>query len=251
VYITGSAPAGGAPDTVTFAVRSPAYFAASALRERLEEGGIPVSGAIRVIRDSLEAMSFAAPAGEVRRTIGHVVSGPMADIVAAILRPSQNWIAEHVLKTLGATFGGQGTWAAGLDVERRYLIDTAQIDSTAFFLRDASGLSVQNLLTPRAIVELLEHSQAAPWGHVFRQALPAPGMDESTLENRLPGFEERLRAKTGTITHVNSLAGFLTTDDRREVTFSIMTNASGTPSAAIRRGIDRIVEAIAKHGRRP
>jgi D-alanyl-D-alanine carboxypeptidase/D-alanyl-D-alanine-endopeptidase (penicillin-binding protein 4) len=70
-------------------------------------------------------------------------------------------------------------------------------------------------------------------------------MEESTLETRLQPFADRLRAKTGTITHVNTLAGFLTTDDGRELTFSIMTNASGAPSAAVRRAIDRIVQALA------
>ncbi|MGH7502638.1 MAG: D-alanyl-D-alanine carboxypeptidase/D-alanyl-D-alanine endopeptidase [Longimicrobiales bacterium] len=245
-------------DTLTLAVTSPAHFAALALRDMFERAGIPVTGAVRVVRDSLEAArlrpvigDFAAAlalqpdAPRAFREIGRVRSPTLDSVVAGILRPSQNWIAEQLLKMLGATYGGEGTWSAGIDVERRFLIDRAAIDSTAFYLRDASGLSVQNLLTPAATVRLLEFVRAQPWAGVYADALPSPGMDESTLENRLEPLADRLRAKTGTITHVNSMAGFLTTVDGRDLTFSIMTNASGVPSAAVRRGIDRIVQALA------
>ncbi len=114
--------------------------------------------------------------------------------------------------------------------------------------RNVAGLSVQNLLTPETIVRLLEHARGQPWGEAFREALPAAGMAGSTLEGRLPELGDRLRAKTGTVTHVNSLSGYLVGNDGQEMTFSIMTNASGRSAAAVRRGMDRIIRALANGG---
>ena len=131
-------------------------------------------------------------------------------------------------------------------MERRYLIDVARIDSTAFSLRDGSGLSAQNLLSPRATLLLLEHARQTPWGQQYHAALPAPGMRGGTLSTRLAGLESKLVAKTGTIANVNSLSGYLQTLDGRELTFSIYSNASGRASADIRRAIDRIVNTLAR-----
>ena len=246
VGLTGTVPLGTA-DTLRLAVTSPADYAGRALRSRLESGGIRVSGAVRVVRDT----ALVSGAGVRYREVGRIRSPPLAEVVAGILRPSQNWIAEQLLKTLGAELRGAGTWEAGIDVERRYLIDRAGIDSMSFVLRDASGLSVQNLLTPEAIVRLLEHARSQPWGEVFRDALPSPDMAASTMEGRLTELGDRLRAKTGTVTHVNSLSGYLVREDGRELTFSIMTNASGRSSASVRRGMDRIVRALAHRGDPP
>jgi len=249
VVVRGSV-APGAADTTRLAVTSPARFAGRALEWALRNRGVTVDGDVRVVRDSTEAAAIRSRlyAGLTRTT--DVQSPPLIDVVAGILRPSQNWIAEILLKTLGAERRGSGGWDTGLEVERRYLIDTAGIDSTGFFLRDASGLSAQNLVTPETLVALLDHARAQPWGDRFVRALPEPGMDDSTLENRLRQLDGRLRAKTGSITNVNALSGYLTTVAGRVLTFSILTNGSGVPSAAVRRGIDRIVLAIAEGGTR-
>ncbi|MGQ0813818.1 MAG: D-alanyl-D-alanine carboxypeptidase, partial [Gemmatimonadota bacterium] len=84
------------------------------------------------------------------------------------------------------------------------------------------------------------------WGQQYHAALPTPGMRGGTLSARLSGLESRLAAKTGTIANVNSLSGYLRTADGRDLTFSIMTNASGKSSAQMRRGIDVLVQALAR-----
>jgi D-alanyl-D-alanine carboxypeptidase/D-alanyl-D-alanine-endopeptidase (penicillin-binding protein 4) len=200
---------------------------------------------VRVVNDSVTARttraSFANPSPLITWE-----SAPVKAIVAGILKPSQNWIAEQLLRTLGARFGGAGSWSNGIRVERRYLIDVAHVDSAGISLRDGSGLSAQNLLSPRATLQLLEHARQSSWGADYRAALPAPGMRGATLSNRLQGLETRVAAKTGTIANVNSLSGYLRTVDNRDITFAIYTNASGRPSAEVRRAIDQIVNALAK-----
>ena len=235
----------GKADSSWIAVPDPAAFAAQSLQSALAKRGILTSGVVHVARDSAAARGLRAPFTD-RDTAVVWTSVPMREIVAAILKPSQNWIAEQLLRTLGARLRGEGSWSAGLNVERRYLIDVVRIDSLAFSLRDASGLSAQNLLSPRATITLLEHARAAPWAADFRAALPTPGMQGGTLSNRLAGLESRLAAKTGTIANVNSLSGYLRTADNRDLTFVIYTNGSGRASGEVRRGIDRLVHALAR-----
>jgi len=244
VFIRGRVPAGKA-DTSRLAVTSPARYAGRAIAWALRERGIRVDGEVLVQRDSARAMQLREQLYAGYERVAIVRSPPLRDVVAAILRPSQNWIAEQLLKTLGAEKRGSGGWSTGLDVERRWMIDEAGIDSTGFFLRDASGLAPQNLLSAAAIVSLLEHARTASWGDLYRDALPEPGMKESTLENRLLPLRGRLRAKTGSLTNVSTLSGYLNADDGRLLIFSIMTNGSGVSQAAAGRGADRIVEAIA------
>ena len=239
VVVYGSISPTGA-DSSWIAQPDPERYAAQALIVALGRRQIEVTGTIRIIYSPAEAAAL-PPA----RTVMTWTSPPMKEIIAGILKPSQNWIAEQVLKTLGYMKGQGGTWRAGLDVERRYLIDVVKIDSTAFSLADASGLSAQNLLSPHAIVMLLEHARNSPWGADYKAALPVPG-GSGTLSSRLSGLETRVAAKTGTISNVNSLSGYLTVANGRTVTFSVMTNASGRAASQMRRGIDVLVQALAR-----
>jgi serine-type D-Ala-D-Ala carboxypeptidase/endopeptidase (penicillin-binding protein 4) len=245
VVVRGTVPAGHA-DTSRLAVTSPANFAARALEYALRTRGVRIDGGIRIVRDSVEAAALHARLATNSRQVALAASPPLGDVVAGILRPSQNWIAEQLLKTLGAEQRGRGSWDTGLDVERRWLIDRAGIDSTSFFLRDASGLSPQNLLSPATLVALFAYARRTAWADTYYEALPEPGMPESTLENRLLELKGRLRAKTGSITNVNTLSGYVTARSGRVFIFSIMTNGTGVASAAVRRGMDRIVTAIAE-----
>lgn len=183
------------------------------------------------------------PDGGMAIRVATWTSPPLADIVAGLLKPSQNWIAETLLKTLGARLEGEGSWTAGIRAEYHYLFDVVGIDSAAVYLRDGSGLSAQDLVTPNAVVQLLRFVDQQPWGDVYRQGMAEPGQ-EGTLQHRLEALEGRLHAKTGTIRHVNALSGYLTADDGRRLAFSILTNASGIPSGNVRAAIDGIVEAM-------
>lgn len=243
VFITGRIAVDAGADTSTLAVTRPERYAAGVLAEALARAGVTVAG-LEIVHDSVAATGLRA-AGTL---VHEIVSPPMRDIVAAILQPSQNWIAEQVLKTLGAVYRGNGSWDAGLEVEREYLVGTAGLDSLSFSLRDASGLSAQNLLAPEAIVRLLAHARTQPWADDYRAGMAQPGLRQSTLANRLRALEGRMFAKTGTIANVNSLSGYLVAADGRELLFSILTNGSGRPSGAVRAGIDRIAEMIAAEG---
>jgi D-alanyl-D-alanine carboxypeptidase/D-alanyl-D-alanine-endopeptidase (penicillin-binding protein 4) len=227
----------------------PAQLAGREFVTALERRGVRVEGGVRVVRDTGEAEMLLGARPDTGSSSSRLLatwsSAPLTEIVAAILKPSQNWVAEQLLKTLGAERGEGGSWSEGLEVERRYLIDVVGIDSAAVWLSDGSGLSVQNLLTPHAIVQLLDHARQRPWGTAYLQAMAQPG-ESGTLEMRLTDLEGRLFAKTGSVTHVNTLSGYLRSDTGRELLFSILTNASGWPASEVRRAMDRIVRAVAE-----
>lgn len=251
VFVKGRIAAGASPDTMSLAVIDPNLYAARALAAALRRQGITLDGDIVVLHDSAAAAVWQEGADPPYRTVATRLSPPLAEIVAALLKPSQNWMAEQLLKTLGAQTVGEGSWRTGLAAERQYLVDTVGLDSLAFHLRDGSGLSAQDLLTPAAFVQLLAYVRRQPWGETFRFALAEPGVAKSTLEHRLSGLEGRIYAKTGTIANVNSLSGYVISDSGRELIFSILTNGSGLRSGMVRRAIDQIVRAIAREGEAP
>ena len=124
-----------------------------------------------------------------RSAVGASTSPPLMEIVEAILEPSQNWMTEQLIRTLGAELGEEGAGGGGLDVMTRFLVDQVGVDSLDISPRDGSGLSSPDLVTPRALVRILRYMAAGPDGEAFRHALAEPGEDDSTLERRLPGLK--------------------------------------------------------------
>ena len=260
----------GAVDTLSLAQRDPVGIASAALYRALGTKGIIVKGGFRVAWDAGESLgpgscrSGHIPPGasteeEPRENLGPSLphcadaqllsvlsSPPMAEIVESILEPSQNWMTEQLVRGLGLELGQKGSWREGFRVEAQFLTEVVGVDTLDITFRDGSGLSAQNLVTPRAMVRILEYMRSSPNGETYRRALAEPGEDPGTLRRRLPELEGRLFAKTGTISNVNSLSGYLTTEGGRELVFSILTNGSGLPSSIVRRGIDRVVQIAAR-----
>lgn len=236
-----------APDTDWIAALSPPEYAGRALLMALRQRGVRVDGPVRVLYDSAAVAELEQRLGP-PRLLTEWRSPPLSRIIQGLLEPSQNWIAEHLIKTLGAEVEGRGTWKAGIDVVRGFLVDDVGIDSLAIHVRDGSGLSSQDLVTPAALVTLLRYVRSTPWAADYRNALASPGEEQSTLEDRLLQFRGRLFAKTGTISNVNSLTGYLMTESGRTLIFSILSNGSGLPSSDIRHAADQVVELMDAEG---
>jgi D-alanyl-D-alanine carboxypeptidase/D-alanyl-D-alanine-endopeptidase (penicillin-binding protein 4) len=85
-----------------------------------------------------------------------------------------------------------------------------------------------------------------PDADAYRAAMAEPGEEESTLEERLLGLEGRVFAKTGTISNVNSLSGYLVRGDGQEVIFVILSNGAGLDEDTMRSTIDDVVRVLAR-----
>ena len=194
----GSIPLGAEPTVEYFAVVDPAGWAATAFREALARHGISIAGPTRTVSRPEDSP---VAAGDTIGLAAHV-GPPLSRVVDAVLGRSQNWHAEQLLKTLGREVEGEGTWRAGLAVERRTLA-TLGVDTTAFLLKDGSGLSSANLVTPEALVSLLVAMRDRPGWPAFRDALPVAG-ESGSLRRRLADTAAagRVHAKTGFIENV-------------------------------------------------
>lgn len=249
IVLRGGVPVGRI-DTLQIAAREPIGMAAELLREALEERGVRIDHGVRVIWTPGRSLGSGClsswlPDCSGARRLAALRSPPLIEIARGILEPSQNWMAEQLLRTLGQEMGPGASWEEGIELVRAFHHRVVEVDSLDLVVRDGSGLSAYNLVTPRAMVRILDFARRSAHGGEYRDALAEPGEEGGTLEDRLAGLEGRVHAKTGTITHVNALSGYLRREDGVEVVFSILTNNSGLPSGTVREAIDRVVRALA------
>ena len=241
----------GETDTLTYAARDPVRLAAAELALAMKQAGVHTGDGVRLrwtpedaLGNGCDAQRVEECAGAERIAVLH--SPPLSEIVAGVLGPSQNWMTEQLVRAMGAAYGEEGSWSEGIDLMEAFLIEHVGVDPIDVSARDGSGLSAYNLVTPRALVRVFQYMATTPFADEFRRALAQPQMDGSTLSSRLEGMEGRVYAKTGTISNVNSLSGYLVRDDGDEVIFSVLTNGSGLPASTVRRHIDEIVRALAR-----
>jgi D-alanyl-D-alanine carboxypeptidase/D-alanyl-D-alanine-endopeptidase (penicillin-binding protein 4) len=239
-----------AVDTVSVALRDPVRQAVATLFRVMAHKGIEVEGGATVAWEPGALLGRDCRSGAIRHCpaaapVAVLTSPPLSEIIAGILEPSQNWMTEQLVRTLGAELGEEGSWSAGTEVVTRFLVEEAGVDSLDVAPRDGSGLSAHNLVTPRALVRILEHMASGPHAAIYRAAMAEPGEEGSTLARRLQGLEGRVFAKTGTISNVNSLSGYLVGEDGRQIVFSVLSNGSGLPSSRVRAAIDSVVRILA------
>lgn len=283
--VEGTIPAGGVQRLVR-AQRDPVRQAAHALHRVLEGRGIHAAQGLRIVwdreaspvwgvvgasdaagaggRDAAGAGDAAGPGVRGAAAMGTggrpgvveiaaLESPPLTEIVRAIMEPSQNWMTEQLVRALGAEADPDaddplplGSWSSGFRVIEAFLVDELGIDPADVHMRDGSGLSAYNLLSPRAVTRMLADARERPWAEAYRHAMAEPGRSGTTLASRLEGFEGRVFAKTGTISHVNALSGYLVADDDREIVFAILTNTSNLPAAQVRAAMDDVVRELAR-----
>ena len=234
------------------AVRDPVRVAGELLADALRFRGIRIDGGVRFAWEPGEDLGSGCLSGAITSCssatrIARLQSAPLIEIAHTVLAPSQNWVTEQLVRTLGAERGERGSWPEGIRVIEETLSREFSVLSRDLQLRDGSGLSAYNLVTPRALTDILFRARIMDYGPAFRDALASPGEQGSTLQRRLTGLEDRLFAKTGTITHVNSLSGYLVRDNGREVVFSILTNSSGLETRDMRRAIDELLRELARY----
>ena len=205
---------------------APERHAAEVLTAKLRQLGVEVRGA---------PGSRAPPNG--LGTVASVASDPLQRLLTKMLRPSDNFIAEMLGKRLGVeTRGPPGTIAKGAATIQAWTNER----NAGFTLHDNSGLSYANRVTAEGIVRLLWAAEDASWGRDLRRTLPTGG--QGTLRHRLHDVE--FRAKTGTLTDVSALSGWVFPDDARAwVEFSILCQGmSKSVASDIEDRIVRILE---------
>lgn len=208
-----------------------AAAAASALTAALERRGVSVGGSPR---------AGAARAGGFPLAID--LSDPLVAIIRNMNRESDNFVAEMVLKELGASVARRGSATAGSRVVRAALAD-AGVPVARVRIADGSGLSLRDRLTANSLVAILRAgTDDLTIRDAFVTSLSVAGVS-GTLKDRLDRRPTRSRviAKTGTTNAASTLAGFV----RRRYVFAVMQNGSPVPYWSARAAQDRFVTVLA------
>jgi D-alanyl-D-alanine carboxypeptidase/D-alanyl-D-alanine-endopeptidase (penicillin-binding protein 4) len=237
ILLSGTYPAGAPPWEGSVALEDPARYAATVFSEVLAAKGIIVSGPVATSTQPL-------PGG--LRTLAAYDGAPMSEILKGVNKPSQNLHAEMLLRLLGSRNGAPGTVASGQQAVADFLRKIG-VGSAVWALRDGSGLSRSDVLTPDGLVDLLVAMDRHRHAAVFRASLPVAGVD-GTLETRMRGTpaERRIVAKTGTLRHANALAGYATTTSGGRLAFAVVVNHHTVEGRVALAAIDEICVALVK-----
>ena len=171
-------------------------------------------------------------------------SAPLSDALGRMLKFSDNQIAETMLKTLG-TLGGDGSADAGLDVVRSTLGGWG-IEPDAFSMADGSGMSRYTELSPAALARMLRRVSQLPGYRSYLDALPIASVD-GTLSRRFrsTAASRVVRAKTGSLSGVRALAGYVRDGDGETLVFALILNGYDSPASVATALEDLLVEQLA------
>jgi len=237
VVLTGRLSAGHALVRIEAAVLDPTRYFERALTQALRESGISVLS------------SGPAPGSLLPDdTLFTWQSPPLRDMLPLLEKPSQNQIAEALLRTLGTLRG-----VASVDSGRAVVKETLTgwgIPEDAYVYVDGSGLSRYNYVAPEAIAAVLAGIARHSDFRAFYDALPIAGVD-GTVGTRMRGTaaENNLHAKTGTIANVRSLSGYVTTLDGEQLIFVMLANHFTVPTIVVTRVQDFVGERLANFSR--
>jgi D-alanyl-D-alanine carboxypeptidase/D-alanyl-D-alanine-endopeptidase (penicillin-binding protein 4) len=218
VLVTGSYPADETTSQVWVTVPDPTRYAANVFRRALAAEDITLHGRVR---DGVTPAGSAVLATHESMTVGALMT--------PFLKLSNNMHAEALVKALGAEVSGTGSTSAGLDVVRSYITGLG-IDTSRLRLSDGSGLSRFDLVSSHDLTDMLIAARAEPWFDTWYDALPIAGNPDrfvgGTLRNRMRNTPaaNNLHGKTGSLTSVTTLSGYVTNADGRELVFSMMSN---------------------------
>jgi serine-type D-Ala-D-Ala carboxypeptidase/endopeptidase (penicillin-binding protein 4) len=235
VIVEGAIAAGDSAER-RLAFRDQQHAFLAALRESLTDRGIAI--------DSSRFGAVASTTHGAPEPLGLPLFSLRSDSLGAILKafekPSQNQIGELLLRTIGLVGGTIGTPEEGARIVSDALRAWGAA-SDGFRVRDGSGLSRHDVVSPETIIRVLDAMRRSPSFNVFRDALPIAGVD-GTIAGRMRDTPaaDNLRAKTGTLDMARSLSGYVTAADGRLIMFSILCNNWLAPQ----RDVDRVADAI-------
>ncbi|MFT4165820.1 MAG: D-alanyl-D-alanine carboxypeptidase/D-alanyl-D-alanine-endopeptidase [Microlunatus sp.] len=237
ITVRGRVPSGRSGSAL-ITVHRPDLYAAAVFRAELKKAGVTVRGGTTVL---------ATPTDK-RTVLATDYSMPLSELLVPFMKLSNNMHAEALTKAMGAKrSGAPGTWSNGLAATRAYLT-ARQVPMDGVSLSDGSGLTRANTLTARALGELLVAVQSEPWFPAFKTSLPVAGntkrMVGGTLRYRMNNTraENNAWAKTGSLTGVTALSGYVKGRDGHLYVFSMLSNYTKTSPRPVE---DKLVVRLA------
>jgi D-alanyl-D-alanine carboxypeptidase/D-alanyl-D-alanine-endopeptidase (penicillin-binding protein 4) len=227
IDITGTLPI-DSTQTFVVTIEHPELYAGALFKQALANVGISVDS-VRIKKAPANATVVACHA-----------SKPLKELISFMLKESDNLYAECIFKTLGAQcYGAPGTWQNGEQAVKNFLTTMVNLADNQVSLKDGSGLSYYNLVSPESVITLLcwiYHK--ASFAAVFQQGLAIWGID-GTLKNRLcEDAQGKICGKTGSLRGVSALAGYVLDEEKEPLVFSFMLNGALKNTAEYKTGIE-------------
>nr|WP_223809326.1 D-alanyl-D-alanine carboxypeptidase/D-alanyl-D-alanine-endopeptidase [Nocardiopsis listeri] len=221
IEVTGSLPADAESPVQLLTVDEPTGLAGHVFVEALEENGVEVEGDV--------ARSEVPQTWDESHAVAENTSMPLEEILVPLVKFSNNGHTEMLVKSIGRETADEGSWEAGLAGVEEALQELG-VDTSDLVLNDGSGLSRTDRITADSMVDLLTRVQDAPWYEIWHDSLPVAGDSDpfvgGTLASRMGGTaaDGVAQAKTGTMTGVSALSGYVQGPDGSEVHFSVVNN---------------------------
>jgi D-alanyl-D-alanine carboxypeptidase/D-alanyl-D-alanine-endopeptidase (penicillin-binding protein 4) len=238
VVIKGKVAAGDQGRAYWRKVDYPTEFAAHVFASFFKNAGIDLGGKVRTgVTPNNATLLLSAD------------SPRLAEIISDLNKTSNNFVAEQILKTMGAELRGvPGTWDKGLSVVRQYM-GSLGLPETSYKLQNGSGLGDVNRLTAKQLVTVLSAAARDPvYGPEYVVSLGVAG-SSGTMKNRMTSGvgQYRVRAKTGSLSGACTLSGYATTLTGKTLAFSILVNGY-KKMREVHDAQDLIAEALVKLG---
>ncbi|WP_163971703.1 D-alanyl-D-alanine carboxypeptidase/D-alanyl-D-alanine endopeptidase [Oceanobacillus halotolerans] len=243
IVVEGVMPEDGTMSRSWASVWEPTGYAVDVFRKSLEEQGIKFIGNSNI---RFEATPDHA------NMLTSKDSMTLEELLIPFMKLSNNGHGETLVKEMGKVVQDEGSWDAGLDVVRDVLSELT-INNDTILLRDGSGMSHKNYIPANDLAQLLYNIQDKDWFPAFKESLPVAGVSErfvgGTLRSRMTSepVQGNVTAKTGSLTSVSALSGYVTALDGKELIFSVMINNYLGSSSTIKAIEDEIATMLAEN----
>jgi D-alanyl-D-alanine carboxypeptidase/D-alanyl-D-alanine-endopeptidase (penicillin-binding protein 4) len=192
----------------------------NAIGKLLEQAGIELNGTMRLARTSQNA-----------KLVAQHDSAPLQELLAHMLQTSDNLYADCIVKRIGATAHGEpGSWESGTKSTQNFIRDFLELDPDQIVIKDGSGMSRYNAISPDFFTQLLAAMYEHQYSQCFIDCLAQSGIS-GTLKDRMGSIPGIVKAKTGTLWGISTLAGYVTDANGTSYAFSILTNGAPTQQA--------------------
>ncbi len=219
------------------AIKNPALKTLNTVDDFLSSAGI---------KHNKVSIAGSIPAGNTVQIITN--SDRIGSIIDQTLKHSDNLYAETILNTVGLKQKGIGSTKAGTEAVQEILYKKLNLNTSDLTMYDGSGLSNLDNVTPQFMVNFLNKTFNSSVGKKFYNYLPASGIS-GTIAYRMGGkLTGKVHAKTGTLSGVSTLSGYVLTAKNHRISFSIMLNdLKYSDRTNARRFQDKVVEVFYKN----
>ncbi|KAA0550423.1 D-alanyl-D-alanine carboxypeptidase/D-alanyl-D-alanine-endopeptidase [Bacillus sp. BGMRC 2118] len=218
IVIKGTIPTKSTLQKEWISTWNPSAYTAHVFQDTLQASGITFQGKVRSGTTPDNAKEMAVD-----------TSIPLSEIVMNFMKQSNNGIGEVLVKEIGKKVHNEGSWDKGLQVVKEEL-KKYEINTDSLIIRDGSGISHVNSMKANDFTTILYSVQQEKWFTSFHNSLPVAGSGEriigGTLFHRMHNLPDgvEVRAKTGTISTVSTLSGYIITKSGKKLAFSILLN---------------------------